>query len=349
MRIRPQEVPRGRVWSLATDRYLALGGWTEKVPGKGEDAEPTWRAHESGRGLIGVYDGTGGAGAGVARRLGDGTELSGAYVGSRLTKEVLETWFTRSVDRSEPLSEERLAALSRLMKGALVDEAANADQPEAGGMVLKGSLKRLLPTTLAAVAFEEMAEGIVADALWAGDSRCYALTPGRGLQVLSVDDTRDVDALSLIRNDQPMENLVSADRDFTIHRTRYQLHRPVVLLTATDGCFGYVHTPAHFEHLLLDSLDHATDLVSWGADLVQRLDGIAGDDVSFSLVAYGFCSFPAMQVAMRPRRGYLIAEHWSPFANVGDDREQFEAMRDASWHAYRDDYHELILQADGAP
>ena len=58
-------------------------------------------------------------------------------------------------------------------------------------------------------------------------------------------------AMALIRNDMPMDNLVSADKPFRINHRQYDLTSPTMLLTATDGCFGYVHTPAHFEFLIL--------------------------------------------------------------------------------------------------
>ena len=173
MRIVPEDIAEGRVWSATFGSMIGVGAWLEKRAGLGEDAEPTMRVHRSGRGLIGVYDGTGGAGAGIARRLRDGTELSGAFVVSRLAREVCETWFKDLVDGGSTFVSagdlhERLAA-------ALSDELGYLEQPSNG---LKGSLHRLLPTTMALALYDESGADVDVDVLWAGDSRCLR-TVGR--------------------------------------------------------------------------------------------------------------------------------------------------------------------------
>jgi hypothetical protein len=309
----------------------------EKVAGKGEDAEPAMRVHRSGRGLLAVFDGTGGAGSASARRLPDGSDLSGAYVASRLSKEVAEGWIVDTVAQEGAVDPN---VLRDRLAHALADETTYPDVPKS---TMKGSLQRVLPTTMAAVAFAATDQAVEAEALWAGDSRCYALSPGGGLQVLTVDDTRETDALELIRNDQPMSNLICADRPFTINRLAYRLRQPVVLLAATDGCFGYVRTPAHFEHLLLDSLAGASSLAGWAAELVESVGAIAADDCSFSLAAFGFGTFAELQAAMRPRLDFLAEQHWAPFQRAGS-AEEAEALRGRSWEAYRDLYHQMVME-----
>lgn len=338
-RIKPQQVARGQVWGDLTDRYVAMAGWTEKVADKGEDAEPTFRFHDTGRGLVAVFDGTGGAGAGIARRLADGSELTGAYVASRLTSSVVETWFTALVERQHDIAPEEVERLTTSLRAILVDEVANQVVDENG---LKGSMKRQLPTTMAAAGFAERDGEVVVDALWAGDSRAYVLSPLGGLQVLSVDDTRETDALALIRNDMPMENLISADRPFRVNHRSYRLAEPTLVMTATDGCFGYVHTPAHFEYLVLETLQASADPGAWAAALTEELDAVAGDDVSFSVVGLGFRSFGHLQDSFAPRCDHLRSEHWDRFAGATNDREHFEALREASWAAYAEHYHALI-------
>jgi hypothetical protein len=338
MRLTASATASGLAWSHTTDRWLLGAGWSEKVAGKGEDAEPVVRMHASGRGLLAVFDGTGGAGSASARRLPDGGDLSGAYVASRLSKQVTEAWFTEQVDRGVAVEG---AALATRLSDALRDETTYPDVPRS---TMKGSLQRVLPTTLAAVAVAVGPDAVDVDALWAGDSRCYALTPTHGLQVLSVDDTRETDALALIRNDQPMTNLVCGDRPFTVNQLRFRFNQPLVVLTATDGCFGYVRTPAHFEYLLLDSLVQAPDLASWSAELVEAMAAIAADDTSFSFGAYGFRDFAELQDLLRPRRDHLAEVHWAPFQQAAGDPEAIEALRNSSWHDYRDLYHERVLR-----
>lgn len=338
MRVVAKDVGRGKTWSHETDRWMLASGWLEKVAGKGEDAEPAVRVHQSGAGFLAVFDGTGGSGSASARRLTDGTDLSGAYVASRLSKEVAEAWATEQIDRNEgPVRPDELR--DRLAR-SLQDEALYPDVPKS---TMKGSLQRVLPTTMAAVRFASDATGIGADVLWAGDSRAYVLTPAGGLQVLSIDDTRETDALELIRNDQPMSNLISADRPFTVNHLRYQVEQPGILLTATDGCFGYVRTPAHFEFLLLDSLDRMSSLDTWAADLVDSLASIASDDASFALGAFGFGSYQDLRDAFGPRRDFLAEHHWAPFQQTSGQPEEIEALRISSWASYRELYHARVL------
>jgi hypothetical protein len=338
-RLIPSDLDEGRVWHGHLGSTAGLALWLEKRPDLGEDAEPTLRLHGSGRGLIGVYDGTGGSGAGVARRTRNGLELSGAYVASRLAREVTETWFTQVVEGGTPKIEGHDLA-ERLAK-AFDDEALNLG---AAGPV-KGSLHRRLPTTLAAMAFETSADDTgVVDVLWAGDSRAYVLTPEQGLQVLSVDDTRETDALELIRNDQPMTNLVSADRSFIIHHARHLVAGPALLLTATDGCFGYVRTPAHFEYLVLRTLLESPDLGSWSARLLRSIHGFTADDASLSLVSFGFSTIAAMKASLGPRCEYLHHEHWAPFSSATE--AEAEGLPEHSWHAYRELYHARVDTAE---
>ena len=345
-RISPENLGRARSWSSITGRFVMIGGWAEKIAAKGEDAEPLFRFHDSGRGLIGVFDGTGGAGAGVARRLADGSDLTGAYVSSRLSREVLSTWISRLVDRQESVGPENVDRVRSVLRNSLLDEARYVPDTDGG---LKGSLKRQLPTTLAAVAFEVADDGAVADAVWAGDSRVYALSPRAGLQALSIDDTRETDAMALIRNDMPMDNLVCADQDFRLNHRTYRLQAPALVLAATDGCFGYLHTPAHFEYLVLETLMNAADPASWAATLVEELDAVAGDDVSFVAAGFGFETFSDLKAAFAARHQYLRSEHWEPFAGATEDRDRFETLREHSWAVYKDLYQARIEPATEEP
>ncbi|MCB1038725.1 MAG: protein phosphatase 2C domain-containing protein [Acidimicrobiales bacterium] len=338
MRVVAEETPAGKAWATETTAWSLLGGWSEKVAGKGEDSEPVVRVHRSGAGFLAAFDGTGGSGSAPARQLRDGTDLSGAYVASRLSREVLEAWGTERIDRGEH-SFDADDLRDRLAR-SLQDEAS---YPEAPKSTMRGSLQRVLPTTMAAVGFRATADAVELDALWAGDSRAFVLTPGGGLQVLTVDDTRETDALELIRNDQPMSNLISADRPFVVNLQRYRVAAPALVLTATDGCFGYVRTPAHFEHLILDTLMRQPSVEGWTADLLAALAGLASDDTSFAMVAFGFGGHSDMQAAFRARHAFVAEKHWVPFQRSADKPADIEELRIRSWEAYQGLYHALVL------
>lgn len=345
MRLLPVDRPAGRTWSTASRALLATAGWLEKKPGQGEDAEPTLRVHASGRSIIGVYDGVGGAGSGTVRQLRDGTKVSGAYVGSRLARDLVESWYGSIVERQSVAS--KPDDLRDWLQAAFRDEAEFIPDD---GMNLRGSLSRVLPTTLAAAAFGTVARNgrstTVVDALWAGDSRAYLLTPDDGLQVLTVDDTRETDALELIRNDQPMDNLVSAATPFVVNHRQVRLAGPVVLITATDGCFGYVKTPAHFEYLILRALQSATSIDDWSAGLLDTLATFTGDDATFAIAASGFEDLAGARAAFRARLDFLDEEHWQPFEVAAGDPAATEASRDRSWAAYQSRYHQLVMNEE---
>ena len=73
-------------------------------------------------------------------------------------------------------------------------------------------------------------------ARWAGDSRAYVLDPAEGMQAVTKDDSEDGDALNSLANDQPMTNMICADRPSRINEFPLNTIRlPTVLLCATDG------------------------------------------------------------------------------------------------------------------
>src|SRR5262249_49955175 len=120
-----------------------------------------------------------------------------------------------------------------------------------GGGVLRSKLIRTLPTTLAVGRYGRTDAGLRCEAIWAGDSRVYLLTPAGGLHQLPEADLRSGgDGRETLERASPLNNLVCASSPFVLHTRMVAVAGPAVLLAATDGCFGYVSTPLHFEHLL---------------------------------------------------------------------------------------------------
>ncbi len=325
----PEGTGRRRWWVIETARGMHLACWVEKVDGQGEDAPPLVHVHSSGAVAVGVFDGTGGSGSAVARREVDGTERTGAWVASRLAREVATDWVTATL--LDHPGDGSLA--DRLRSWFHHEDAAFAGERP----VVRGSLHRVLPTTMAMVTVAPSGTGAVLDVLWAGDSRGYLLSPDRGLQVLTRDDTRESDALALIRDDQPMSNLISADRPFAVNHLRRQVPVPAVVLTATDGCFGYVATPAHFELLLLETMVAATSPRAWMEALVDRLDAVAADDASLAITCPGLRDFGALRRAVGPRLDGLRRVHGQPFTTATTHQAR-EQARERSWAIYRESY-----------
>src|SRR4029453_11513263 len=101
--------------------------------------------------------------------------------------------------------------------------------------------------------------------LWAGDSRAYVFEPA-GARQLTADDLREPgDAMANLHQDSVVSNAMSADSDFHVNYRRIELRAPFLVAGATDGCFGYISTPMHFEHLILSKLQGARTTSAWSA------------------------------------------------------------------------------------
>jgi hypothetical protein len=265
---------------------LSFGFNLAKVPGQGEDSDPIVR---EGRelGLIGVFDGMGGAG-GTVYETPDGPR-TGAYIGSRVARDVVEERMLALLDPEWNLDGPAAAEdLQRSTRRALAAALEALDAPRSG---LRSRLLRALPTTMAVLALQrrESRKGRWAGHLfWSGDSRVYVLEPEGGAHQVTRDDLRDQgDALVNLRQDSVVSNAMSADTDFVVHHHKVELTAPFVAVAATDGCFGYVRTPLHFEHLLLAALGESTDTESWSELLQRRISEFTGDDAAMAVLGVG--------------------------------------------------------------
>jgi hypothetical protein len=326
----------GAVWAEDAPGLTRVALWMERRAAMGEDAPPTTiTAVDSPIGLVAVYDGVGGSGAGLVGVGDDGEAHTGAWLASRVVRAATEDWFVEEVSR-------RTADVSESLRTTLTDRLTDEMHQVAGSSRLAGTLRRDLPTTLAAAAFRIQKAGEVRVAsLWVGDSRVFVLTPSAGLQQLSVDDSPATDALAALVDDPPMSNVISASGAFSVNARRRTFTGPLVVLAATDGCFGYVATPAHFELLVLRSLAASEDPTSWMTALLADTQAITSDDASFAAVAIGFADHGSLRDAFAPRLAQLEADHWAPFEAIDHtDHGQLSAFRQQSWSSYRSSYEE---------
>jgi hypothetical protein len=265
---------------------LSFGFNLEKVPGHGEDSDPILR---DGRelGLVAVFDGMGGAG-GTVYETPDGPR-TGAYLASRIARDVVEERMVALLDPEWNLDGPAAARdLQRAVKRALADALAAFNAPKSG---LRSRLLRALPTTMALMALQrrEPREGRwAAHAFWSGDSRVYVFDPATGAHQVTRDDLRDAgDALVNLRQDSVVSNAMSADTEFVVNHHKVELTAPFLAVAATDGCFGYVRTPIHFEHLVLAALQESTDTGSWSRILQERISAVTGDDAAMAVLGVG--------------------------------------------------------------
>ncbi len=330
---------------------LSFGFNLEKVPGQGEDSDPIVR---DGRdlGLVGVFDGMGGAG-GTVYETSDGPR-TGAYLASRVARDVVEERMLALLDPEWNLEGPRTAReLQRSVKRALAETLEGLHAPASG---LRSRMLRALPTTMALMALQRRdprAGRWAGHVFWSGDSRVYVLHPAAGASQLTRDDLRDAgDALVNLRHDSVVSNAMSADTDFVVHHRQVELTAPFLAVAATDGCFGYVRTPIHFEHLLLTSLQEATGLESWSALLQQRISAITGDDAALAVLGVG-ASYEQFQELFARRTEDLQQRCIAPLdaleAEVSraeqvlaETRRRHAALQTSLWAAYKPQYERYL-------
>lgn len=264
---------------------ISFGFNLGKVPDHGEDSDPILRDGPD-LGLVGVFDGMGGAG-GTLYETPEGRR-TGAYLASRIARDVVEQ---RMLDLLEPdwnLNGQAAAEdLHGSVQHALQQRLEELKAPKSG---LRSKLLRALPTTMAVVALQRTQPGGTTWAchmLWAGDSRAYVFEPS-GVRQLTTDDLRDPgDALVNLRADSVVSNALSADTDFHVNYRRVELEAPFLVACATDGCFGYMPTPMHFEHLVLSGLEGASSTSAWSTAVQARVSEVTGDDAAMAMLGVG--------------------------------------------------------------
>ena len=122
------------------------------------------------------------------------------------------------------------------------------------------------------------------------------------------------------------------------------MQKPCVVLTATDGTFGYLPTPMEFELLLLTTLQAANDLVGWRNRLRNALCKLASDDSTLALACYGVETFDDLKATFAGRRADLQAKFVTP---VRRRRQNIDYAR-GLWEDYRQGYEldEEVRHAD---
>jgi hypothetical protein len=187
---------------------------------------------------------------------------------------------------------------------------------------------------------------------WAGDSRAYVFEP-TGARQLTTDDLRDPgDALANLRRDSVVSNAMSADTEFRVNYRRVELRAPFLVICATDGCFGYVPTPMHFEYLVLGRLKESRNTEVWSASLQAEIAAVTGDDAAMSTLGVG-ADFKEFQSLFAPRVAELASAFIAPLdelrSAVTRAEQELEALRSRQliemterWNRYKSAYERYL-------
>ena len=158
----------------------------------------------------------------------------------------------------------------------------------------------LLPTTLAFVRYTEKECFVIAETVWAGDSRCYALTSD-GLKLLSLDDEDDSGSIT---------NLFYADNDkVMLNYIYHEIPKPCTLMAVSDGIFDPFdpHENLGVEHTLLSAIKKSNSPQEVATALYNFYGSVHGDDATMAFVPFGFDNFNDMQNKLAKRTDEILA------------------------------------------
>ena len=282
-----------------------------KKENHGEDADPYVNVSANRSwGIIAVFDGMGGAGARKYKYANSGEghtsntpelikainmeeEHASAWWASRYVREAVEALMS-----SRPKGEDPIIYLESNLKTAIVNKLNTVIKnfPAAKAPLLS-KMMRKLPTTMALCAYTIDEKNITINSYWSGDSRIYMFDKNR-MYFLTKDDAdaADEDPFSPANMDLAMNNTICQDRDFVINKSTISIpmipSNPIVLIAATDGCFGYFKNPIEFEYTIRHTLDASKQFDEW-MPLIRKaiIDNIQQDDFSMALIEIGETDF----------------------------------------------------------
>lgn len=288
-----------------------------KKKDKGEDADPLYITQE-GLAFVGVFDGMGGSGS-TEYTTPNGIH-TGAYFASRKVCKTCKEYINEAT--SDVLD---IDMLSKRIKEDLTQCMEQYGIKPSG---LRSSIIRILPTTLTIIGAHTEGNNTHITSYWCGDSRNYILTKQGLLQVSEDDLSKKQDPLENLRNDESLSNCICQDKPFTIHVKDCGVYtEPIMIISATDGCFGYLKSPMHFEYLLLSTLVSSQNSKDWQDKLESYLKTISGDDFSLSIAMING-NFMYWRNNMVDRFSVLKNKYISPI----DDIEE-EIVRKQEWIA----------------
>lgn len=293
-----------------------------KIPDNGEDSFSSHLGKNNA--YVGVFDGCGGSGFRTCRGFSNKTE---AYMASRFASGAVYDWFEQHGDDVSMPAEMMIDGIRQYLTKAFTCTVKYNKQSARIG----GGLVRDFPST-AAVAY--LKDDMSLNAIWAGDSRVY-LMDSCGLAQVSVDDINQTDAYKNLFEDGVMNNVLSADGKYNLNLKTIMLSEPTLILTCTDGCFGYFSSPMEFEYIVIDSLVSAKNIEEFKAKMKEYIQGVTGDDFSMGVIAVGYGSFKKLRDSFKKRFKELMTDYIKP---IQSDNGEDETLIPSLWEEYKPNY-----------
>jgi serine/threonine protein phosphatase PrpC len=311
----------------------------EKRTDSGEDAEPILFSTDTSI-FTGVFDGMGGSGASLCTSE-YGSNHTKAYVASRIIREAVNDYINKHPEKINPED------LKQVCDTRLQKEITKFPSVETK---LRSKLIRNYPTTLTLAVAKEEKGNIIVDSYWAGDSRNYLWKKDGFYQITQDDLVNNYDALENLSRDSALSNCVCADNDFNINHRKIEFSKqPFVIFSATDGCFGYLPTPMHFEHLIESTLFNSDNLNSWKEILQNKIREVSGDDFSIALIAKGFKDFKDLKEILGKEKNHHIEPILTLERRIDDTRQELSELEiklketiNSGWESYQTTYCKYI-------
>ena len=302
----------------------------EKKEGYGEDSEPL-SFNGADICAVGVFDGMGGAGAapGIIKNE-DGNTHTQAYYASRLVKSAVE----KALQENE--GQPTIEILKTYIKKIYEENVVKSET----GLITR--LLRPYPTTMAMVTVSRNDDKYDITSFWAGDSRNYLWSLDGFYQISNDDLKGGEDPFENLRDDGVLSNCISSDSKFDINVLKIAIDTPFIVLSATDGCFGYFQAPMYFEHILRQTLQESANEHEWQEKIKEEILKVTGDDISMSLTVMGICDFDVLKNQFGKYNGRIVEGIEVASRKLEKDmheaRQEYERQLYNLWGKYKYDY-----------